>query len=282
MDSIKRKQEMKTKADLLPVFTGNLKNQEVIQLCNARDLHAFLLVGNDFSTWIKDRIKQYKFIEEEDYLLLKFKEQVPHQGGLRTVEKIDYHLTVDMAKELSMIENNAKGREVRRYFIAVEKKTRYFVQQPLPEDKKAVKEAWALFYSAVKENQRAGMDDVSAWMIAGTATKDATGADLLTHMGNPHTGREGAMLVARPEDLERPPGAKEMQGKRVDTAQRMALRLAIAEVTKAAPEKFRFQSMVGDWLAEFMGETCEEKIPQHRFVEALSILRMKAECERAA
>lgn len=271
---------MKTKADLLPVFTGTFKNQEVIQLCNARDLHEFLNVGRDFATWVKDRIKQYKFIEGEDYLLTKSGEQVPHQGGVREVEKIDYHLTVDMAKELSMIENNAKGREVRRYFIAVEKKTRYFVQQPLPDDKKAVKEAWALFYSAVKENKRAGMDDISAWTIAGTATKDATGADLLAHMGNPQLGREAAMLLARPEDLEQPPGAKQMQGKMLSTAQRMTLNLAIAEVKKAAPAKYPMHFMISNWLAEFMDESCEERIPQHRFVEALSILRMKAECER--
>ncbi len=37
---------------------------------------------------------------------------------------VEYHLTLDMAKELSMVERNKKGRQARRYFIECEKKLR--------------------------------------------------------------------------------------------------------------------------------------------------------------
>lgn len=83
---------------------------QTIETVNARELHSFLEVGKDFSNWIKNRIQQYGFVEDVDYLLNKFIEQVPHQGGVRTVTMIDYHLSIDMAKELAMVENNEQWR----------------------------------------------------------------------------------------------------------------------------------------------------------------------------
>ena len=105
---------------LVPVFTGTLADRTT-QLCDARTLHTFMQVRRDFSTWIKGRIRKFGFIANEDYLLTKSGEQVPHQGGTRTVERIDYHLTLDMAKELAMVENNEQGRAARRYFIECER-----------------------------------------------------------------------------------------------------------------------------------------------------------------
>ena len=102
---------------LIPVFTGELI-EKTTQFCNARDLHASLKVGRDFSTWITDRIEQYGFIEGEDYS--------PVSGNIRGRGKprIDYHLSLDMAKELAMIENNEVGRQVRHYFIQCENELR--------------------------------------------------------------------------------------------------------------------------------------------------------------
>lgn len=88
--------------------------------CNARDLWKFVESKQDFSTWIKGRIDKYGFIEGEDYLLHKFVEQLP--SGAKHI--IDYHLTIETGKELAMVENNAKGREVRRYFIECERKAK--------------------------------------------------------------------------------------------------------------------------------------------------------------
>ena len=48
---------------LIPVTIGEIGGQR-IPTSNARDLHAFLEVGKDFSNWIKDRIEQYEFVED--------------------------------------------------------------------------------------------------------------------------------------------------------------------------------------------------------------------------
>ena len=83
------------------------------QYINARDLHNTLEVGRDFSNWIKDRIEKYSFIEGKDFSLNLAKST----GGRPAM---DYILSISMAKELAMIENNDKGREIRQYLIKVE------------------------------------------------------------------------------------------------------------------------------------------------------------------
>lgn len=122
-----------TSTILIPVFTGTLQNKSV-QLCNARDLHAFLQVGKDFSTWIKDRIATYGFISDEDYATAEILSS-PKLGSskARRQRMTDYHLTLDTAKELSMVENNEQGRMARRYFIAQEKLAQIGQAQPVAE-----------------------------------------------------------------------------------------------------------------------------------------------------
>ncbi|MBK9497379.1 MAG: antA/AntB antirepressor family protein [Xanthomonadales bacterium] len=102
-----------TSNSLVPVFTGQFQNQST-QLCNARDLHTALEVGDRFDQWIRRRISEYSFTEGEDFCTNLCK-----TGGRPAT---DYHLTLDMAKELAMLENNPIGRQVRRYFIQIEKK----------------------------------------------------------------------------------------------------------------------------------------------------------------
>ena len=87
------------------------------QLVSARDLHEFLEVKRDFSTWIKERIEKYKFEEGIDFSPILGK-SIESTGRPR----IEYILKLDMAKELSMVENNEKGSQARKYFIEVEKK----------------------------------------------------------------------------------------------------------------------------------------------------------------
>ncbi|PIJ50650.1 phage antirepressor Ant [Erwinia sp. OLTSP20] len=115
-------------AQLIPVFNGDISNETVL-LCNARDLHAFLGVKRDFSTWLSGRVIEYKFIKDQDYVL------VPQNGGIKNGRggdrrSKDYHLTLDTAKELAMVERNEQGRQVRRYFIECEKKLH---QQSFPQ-----------------------------------------------------------------------------------------------------------------------------------------------------
>ncbi|HCO6880147.1 TPA: antA/AntB antirepressor family protein [Escherichia coli] len=95
---------------------------ETALLCNARDLHAFLGVKKVFAAWITNRISEYEFIENQDYILLSnLGKQTSGRGGHN---RKDYHLTLDTAKELAMVERNEKGRQIRRYFIECEKKLR--------------------------------------------------------------------------------------------------------------------------------------------------------------
>ena len=100
--------------------TGITLNGDSITAVNARDLWKFLESKQDFSTWIKRRIEKYDFIEGQDYLLHKFVEQLP-SGAKHCIE---YLISLDMAKELAMVENNERGRQARQYFIEVEKRFR--------------------------------------------------------------------------------------------------------------------------------------------------------------
>ncbi|EKY8361517.1 antA/AntB antirepressor family protein [Salmonella enterica] len=112
---------------LIPVFNGTINNESVL-LCDARELHTFLGVGKRFASWITDRIEQYGFIENQDYIAISQNREIGHGRG-----KIDYHLTLDTAKETAMVERNEKGRQIRRYFIECEKQLRQ--QQTLPAPK---------------------------------------------------------------------------------------------------------------------------------------------------
>ena len=113
--------------NLVPVIETQF-NGKLQQTVSAKSLHSYLKVGNDFSTWIKGRIKEYDLIKGDDFLIfdsLEFRNQSTNneqwttkRGGDR--KSIDYILTIGTAKELAMIENNEKGRAIRKYFIRCE------------------------------------------------------------------------------------------------------------------------------------------------------------------
>ena len=85
------------------------------QTVNARELHAFLEVQTRFNDWIKNRVDEYGFIENQDFIA--FTENLVNGG-----RRIEYALSLDMAKELSMVERNEKGKRARQYFIDCEKR----------------------------------------------------------------------------------------------------------------------------------------------------------------
>jgi phage anti-repressor protein len=95
-------------------------------LVDARLLHRQLKVGKDFSTWIRARIKEFGFEEGKDFSP-NLGSKIGTHGG---ANKVDYLLSMDMAKELAMLERNEVGREIRRYFIAKEKELRGISQLP--------------------------------------------------------------------------------------------------------------------------------------------------------
>ena len=100
-----------------------ITEKEGQQLVDARELHEFLGNKRQFADWIKQRINQYGFIENEDFSI----SQICEKGGR---PRTDYIITVDMAKQLSMVENNEKGNQARKYFIQCEKKLKEVLQDP--------------------------------------------------------------------------------------------------------------------------------------------------------
>ncbi|KYT37999.1 antA/AntB antirepressor family protein [Escherichia coli] len=108
-------------SQLIPVFNGTIANETTL-LVNARDLHTFLGVGKRFASWITERIAEYGFVENQDYILVSPNREIKGRGGDRRSK--DYHLTLDTAKETAMVERNEKGRQIRSYFIECEKKLR--------------------------------------------------------------------------------------------------------------------------------------------------------------
>lgn len=89
-----------------------------VQTVNARDLHRFLDVGDKFATWIAERILRFRFEEGRDYEV--FLEMPKNPTGGRPAK--EYALTLDMAKELAMVERTDKGKEARAYFIECERR----------------------------------------------------------------------------------------------------------------------------------------------------------------
>ncbi|AHK76889.1 antA/AntB antirepressor family protein [Campylobacter coli] len=94
-----------------------------INSANAREIFQFLNSEQEYSNWIKNRINHYDFIENQDYII----ELVYTKGRPRK----EYYVTLDMAKELCMVENNEKGRQARRYFIECEKRLKNLEQEKM-------------------------------------------------------------------------------------------------------------------------------------------------------
>lgn len=90
---------------------------ETVQTVNARDLHAFLQVQSAFKDWIARRIADYGFQDGRDFCSFLSESQ----GGRPAKE---YAITIDMAKELSMVERNERGKQARQYFIECERRAK--------------------------------------------------------------------------------------------------------------------------------------------------------------
>lgn len=90
------------------------ENQEPV--VSGRQLHQVLEVNTPYSMWFA-RMVEYGFTENQDFLLNNFVKQTGRGGH----NKIDHVLKLDMAKEIAMLQRTDKGKEVRQYFIQVEK-----------------------------------------------------------------------------------------------------------------------------------------------------------------
>lgn len=125
-----------TTAHIIPTFTSTIGGIPAL-CCDARTLHAYLGASYQFTDWLNARVEKYGFEVGKDYAIAwenskakiaseKFeakmvseKTEIKKRGGHN---RTDYHLSLNMAKELSMVENNDQGRAARRYFIECERK----------------------------------------------------------------------------------------------------------------------------------------------------------------
>lgn len=115
-------------SQLVRVFAGTIGGIPA-NVCDARELHAYLEVGRDFANWLNERIEKYGFQQDQDFAVCSPDRASKKRGGHN---RKDYHLSLDMAKELSMVENNERGREARRYFIQKEREALAAVGQHVP------------------------------------------------------------------------------------------------------------------------------------------------------
>ena len=99
---------------LIPLHSQTIDGNAV-ETVNAKELHEFLEVRSKFADWIKNRISEYDFTVNQDFTTVS---KNLENGG----RSIEYYTTLDMAKELSMVERNEKGKQARKYFIECEKK----------------------------------------------------------------------------------------------------------------------------------------------------------------
>lgn len=90
-------------------------NQEPV--VSGRQLHEALGVNSNYTTWF-DRMTEYGFTENEDYVLLS---NFGNQTGRGGHNKVDHVIKLDMAKEIAMIQRTDRGKQVRQYFIQIEK-----------------------------------------------------------------------------------------------------------------------------------------------------------------
>ncbi|ULJ65912.1 phage antirepressor KilAC domain-containing protein [Wielerella bovis] len=123
-------------------FSGSLKD-----CVNARELHAFLESRQEFANWIKNRIADYGFIENQDFISLD--NFIKRETG--ATRRIEYFISLDMAKELSMVERTPRGKQARQYFIDCEKQLSGSLKPALPQN---YKEALRDLLHQVEQNEQ--------------------------------------------------------------------------------------------------------------------------------
>lgn len=90
------------------------------QTVSARELHKKLNIGTVFKDWFP-RMAEYGFVEDADFNMLKI-ERVQMEGNREVRREItDYNISMDMAKQICMIQRTPEGKAVRQYLIDLEK-----------------------------------------------------------------------------------------------------------------------------------------------------------------
>ncbi|MFA6311417.1 MAG: phage antirepressor KilAC domain-containing protein [Sterolibacterium sp.] len=107
-------------AVLIPIENRRVGTEQVPTV-SAQSLYAWLECRQDFAAWIDERIARFGFVRDVDF--------VPHEANETRSEgfgvpprRADYDLTLDMAKELALVECSERGRQARQYLIASERR----------------------------------------------------------------------------------------------------------------------------------------------------------------
>ena len=107
-----------------------IRETESGQAVSARELHLILETEDHFTQWCK-RMFEYGFIEGADYQAVH--EIVKASNGFGSTKRTDYALTIECAKEISMLQRTEKGKEARKYFIKCEKRLRSLAPKTFAE-----------------------------------------------------------------------------------------------------------------------------------------------------
>ena len=142
---------------------------------SARELHAFLEVQTRFNDWIKNRIEQYDFVENQDFLVVTKNLVTMTDAGEKATLIKEYHITLDMAKELSMVERNDKGKQARRYFIECEKKLK---EQTAPQPAQPIGETEDKLRTIILALEHTTLSDVAKETAVITAAETLTGISI--------------------------------------------------------------------------------------------------------
>ena len=137
--------------ELVTIKKTVIGNDEV-NAVDARELHEFIGSKQQFGDWIKSKVVENVFFEENiDYVLLRnISEQTCNSRGGHN--KKDYALTIDTAKKVAMAEQTARGNEVREYFIKCEKALNQIIDTSnLKSETKEIIEAQLLTTKYLKE-----------------------------------------------------------------------------------------------------------------------------------
>ena len=155
---------------IVPIATANIGG-ETVQSIDGRTLHAYLENGDKFATWIAERIAQYEFIENQDYVTYS---AAAEKGRPRR----EYAVSLTMAKELAMVERNEKGKQARLYFIECERIAKQAAAPALTREEQI---AHALIASQqIVTEQRAKIERLEPKALAHDRIADADGTLCIT------------------------------------------------------------------------------------------------------
>lgn len=112
---------------MIQIFESDFNNDGLVQTVNARDLHEALGIKRQFANWVKDALQDFE--ENQDFII--FNANVNKSVRGRPTQ--DYAITLDTAKHICMMSRCEKGKQLRQYFIEVEKQFRLGYTAPTPQ-----------------------------------------------------------------------------------------------------------------------------------------------------